>query len=302
MGAVLTRLRKQKYIDGGAVKELRTAPGEPESPPQGPYIRDSWGQLVRLPKDYNVSLVKKLIRARRLAPFYEGSADEGSIDLAIKAFTKHKAKKSDCEAVYFDSNWLKEELVECPICLLDFPRNLNYTTCCRQPLCTACFVKIKRPNSGRVISCPFCVYANFSVVYHKPRWIKELERSESERDDALKPDPVAAEAIKILSAHEQRLAYQAFQQRLYQQYHQRQSQQQSQSQSQNQQLQPPLGANQRRYVFYEPGGMYTFYDNMYYRTPSYYHQQQQMQAARGGEAAERAQLAEAIRRSLLESA
>ena len=308
MGTVLTSLRKKKYIDGGAVRELPPTAGEPIPPPQGPYVRDSWGALVRLDKDYDTHLVKKLIRARRLAPFYPGSSDSsdnsstanlaGSADSGtsetVAASTKKPKRKSDPEEECFDEKWLKEGLVECPICLLGYPRNVNYTACCRQPLCTACFVKLKRPNSGRVISCPFCVYANFSVQYHKPRWIQEISRPEPERNLAVKPEPVAAEAVKILSANEQRMAYQAFQQRLYQQHHQQQQQQQ-----QNRRQTQNPGS---RYVFYEPSGPYTFYDQMYYRNPTFYtpqyHAEQQQRAINY----ERTQLEEAIRRSLLESA
>lgn len=33
---------------------------------------------------------------------------------------------------------------ECPICFLYYPRNLNMTRCCSQPICTECFVQMKR--------------------------------------------------------------------------------------------------------------------------------------------------------------
>lgn len=35
---------------------------------------------------------------------------------------------------------------ECPICFLFYPRYLNFTRCCGQPICTECFVQIKRAD------------------------------------------------------------------------------------------------------------------------------------------------------------
>ncbi|VVT49907.1 uncharacterized protein SAPINGB_P002503 [Magnusiomyces paraingens] len=36
--------------------------------------------------------------------------------------------------------------IECPICFLYYPKYLNLTRCCAQPICTECFVQIKRPD------------------------------------------------------------------------------------------------------------------------------------------------------------
>lgn len=36
--------------------------------------------------------------------------------------------------------------IECPICFLFYPKYLNITRCCAQPICTECFVQIKRPD------------------------------------------------------------------------------------------------------------------------------------------------------------
>ena len=71
-------------------------------------------------------------------------------------------------------------------------------------MCTLCFVKIKRPSSGRVISCPFCNHVNFAVCYHKPRWLAELDKAEGERDEEIKPDPVACEGVKASTAQMER--------------------------------------------------------------------------------------------------
>ncbi|KAI5287683.1 SNF1-interacting protein [Ascosphaera aggregata] len=41
---------------------------------------------------------------------------------------------------------LYKNATECPICFLYYPPYLNQTRCCQQPICTECFVKIKRPD------------------------------------------------------------------------------------------------------------------------------------------------------------
>ncbi|PVU95458.1 hypothetical protein BB561_001814 [Smittium simulii] len=47
----------------------------------------------------------------------------------------------------FDSplypNILKKT-IECPICFLYYPQNINYTVCCSKPICTECFAQFKR--------------------------------------------------------------------------------------------------------------------------------------------------------------
>ena len=184
-------------------------------------------------------------------------------------------------------------------------------------MCTLCFVKIKRPASGRVITCPFCNHVNFAVCYHKPRWLAEMTKEDPElRDESIRPDPVACEAVKsVVPAHER------IQRAQRPRPHQQQQQQPRYYYSRG-------GTVPRRYVFYEPSGSYTFYDNQYYQhrntgqpesvetaapesdsatTPSYYqhYQQQEYQRQQAlrvrAEAYERAQMDEAIRRSMTES-
>lgn len=323
MGNSLAKYCKADWVDGGRVKEKIL-------PTEQPIMTDAWGAPIYAPKDYDTHLVKKLIRQRRLAPFY--SADEGENEGEEDSFSdsssrKHRKKikknrpnKDDpefVESAYFDAEILTKDLVDCPICLLAYPRNINYTECCHQPMCTLCFVKIKRPNSGRIISCPYCNHVNFAVFYHKPRWLLEMGKAEGERDEGIRPDPVACEAVKASSAQLERI------QRLQQQ--QQRNGHRSTTQPRYYYANPQRSSSingPRRYVFYEPSGSYTFYDNQYYRNapgnapaaevpavegPSYYqHYQQQeyqrQQALRErAEAFERAQLDEAIRRSMSES-
>lgn len=83
---------------------------------------------------------------------------------------------------------------ECPICFLYVPGPLNYSKCCQQPICTECFVQIKRadphfphdevdptqpqtddsekdPNLliSEPSNCPYCATPNFSVTYTPPK-------------------------------------------------------------------------------------------------------------------------------------
>ncbi|CAI4035613.1 hypothetical protein SMKI_13G2630 [Saccharomyces mikatae IFO 1815] len=82
---------------------------------------------------------------------------------------------------------------ECPICFLYFPGPFNHSKCCQQPICTECFVQIKRadphfphdevdptepptnddekdPNllTSEPANCPYCATANFSITYQPP--------------------------------------------------------------------------------------------------------------------------------------
>ncbi|GAA6009055.1 hypothetical protein JCM10207_004079 [Rhodosporidiobolus poonsookiae] len=64
--------------------------------------------------------------------------------------------------------------LECPICFLYYPPNMVHTRCCDQPLCTECFVQIKRADptpthlESEPACCPFCMEPNFGCVYAKP--------------------------------------------------------------------------------------------------------------------------------------
>ncbi|KAI9839802.1 MAG: SNF1-interacting protein [Sclerophora amabilis] len=97
---------------------------------------------------------------------------------------------------------LYENASECPICFLYYPRYLNKTRCCDQPICSECFVQIKRPDphppehadptlplpaagsenheqaEGTLISepaaCPFCVQPEFGITYESPSFRRGL--------------------------------------------------------------------------------------------------------------------------------
>ncbi|KAG7192370.1 SNF1-interacting protein [Scheffersomyces spartinae] len=82
---------------------------------------------------------------------------------------------------------------ECPICFLYFPQHFNISRCCHQPICSECFVQIKRldphpphddpsqtssnPNEtphtliSEPANCPFCAMPDFGVTYTSPSHI-----------------------------------------------------------------------------------------------------------------------------------
>lgn len=94
--------------------------------------------------------------------------------------------------------FLYKEGSECPICFLYYPPYLNHTRCCDQPICSECFVQIKRPDphfpeghgdqenpnadpeeeAGLLISepaqCPYCQQPEFGVTYEAPPFRRGL--------------------------------------------------------------------------------------------------------------------------------
>ncbi|KAJ5728591.1 uncharacterized protein N7483_003099 [Penicillium malachiteum] len=98
--------------------------------------------------------------------------------------------------------YLYKDSSECPICFLYYPPYLNRTRCCDQPICSECFVQIKRPDphppehgepdsnaptpadgaqaeqESQLVSepsaCPFCVQPEFGVTYAAPPFRRGL--------------------------------------------------------------------------------------------------------------------------------
>ncbi len=179
-------------------------------------------------QDFNIYVVKQLIIDRRLAPFfkpledYDDNLDDLELYNAIheaefketgssKTNSSNKSKDKITNGLDFnleldvqksDSVKSFDEVppevaiyrngVECPICFLYYPDQLNTTRCCGQPICTECFVQIKRSephyphdndqNSNtnnetlqpdkELISepalCPYCAMSEFGVCYTPP--------------------------------------------------------------------------------------------------------------------------------------
>ena len=131
-------------------------------------------------------------RAKTLASLATGSRSR-SPDLTageIKLPKDHTVNGQPLEA------FLYKDAAECPICFLYYPPYLNRTRCCDQPICSECFVQIKRPDPhppeheqpdqprpppgeagmlvSEVASCPFCVTPEFGVTYDPPPFRRGL--------------------------------------------------------------------------------------------------------------------------------
>ena len=90
---------------------------------------------------------------------------------------------------------------DCPICFSTYPPYLNYTRCCGNPICSECFVQIKRPDPhvpehhgeagsentadqparethNMLVSepavCPYCTQIEFGVTYEPPPFRRGL--------------------------------------------------------------------------------------------------------------------------------
>ncbi|KAJ7219108.1 hypothetical protein GGX14DRAFT_434654 [Mycena pura] len=149
------------------------------------------------PRDWNQSITAQLIIARRLAPFYrpledyDESWDDDQILAARKPPpevegeqppppppppTKAPKRPGTLKEPSKPEAAVYRGAVECPICFLYYPPNINHSRCCDQAICTECFVQIKRnePTTTHLVSepaaCPYCVQDNFGVVYTSPPW------------------------------------------------------------------------------------------------------------------------------------
>ncbi|KAH8117488.1 hypothetical protein DFH11DRAFT_1575320 [Phellopilus nigrolimitatus] len=167
------------------------------------------------PRDWNQQVVSQFIIDRRLAPFYrpledyeENWDDEqilaarkespdpdvalsesssraeagfGAAGSASRSNSVHSAHAARRPAALKEPCRIPEAMVyrgavECPICFLYYPPNINHSRCCAQAICTECFVQIKRsePTTTHIVSepaaCPYCVQDNFGVTYTPPPW------------------------------------------------------------------------------------------------------------------------------------
>ncbi|KAI8352218.1 hypothetical protein B0O80DRAFT_454041 [Mortierella sp. GBAus27b] len=167
MGNTSTK-EKSDHVDGGALL------------PHGVYSG---------PQDYDFRIVQRLILQRKLAPFYKGLEDWDDSEDALEEKEKLRATASTTGSrtqqghsrstsytqtranhmteAERDMRRLYQGAIECPICFLYYPRNINRTRCCDKPMCTECFVQLKRLESAPTESpsCPYCVEPHFGVIY-----------------------------------------------------------------------------------------------------------------------------------------
>ncbi|KAL4208699.1 hypothetical protein AB4K20DRAFT_1912125 [Rhizopus microsporus] len=168
-------------------------------------------------QDYDPRIVKSLIIARKIAPFYKGLPDapepkaettdtlsppsslsepehnnNNNNNMSGTVMNRSRSASSSSRArydpyverqkAYMEKMKQREKIlyndaVECPICFLYYPSNINYSRCCDQPICTECFVQIHRPIETPSIpaTCPFCMQENYGVVYEPPSWSEKFQ-------------------------------------------------------------------------------------------------------------------------------
>lgn len=139
-------------------------------------------------------------RAKALAAALSGgSRNASSTDLSPKEITLPNDPFVNGQPLEV---FLYKDADECPICFLSYPPYLNHTRCCDQPICSECFVQIKRtdphlpehhpdgqardPHQGitpedppeMLISepsaCPYCQQPEFGVTYEPPPFRRGL--------------------------------------------------------------------------------------------------------------------------------
>ncbi|KAG1451680.1 hypothetical protein G6F56_008021 [Rhizopus delemar] len=156
-------------------------------------------------QDYDPRAVRSLIVARKISPFYKGLPDapEPMTDTKLSlspptpplpdrgspANRPRSASTSRMHDPYAEKQraymekmkkieqTLYDDAVECPICFLYYPPNINYSRCCDQPICTECFVQIHRPIETPSIpaTCPFCMQENYGITYEAPSWSEKFQ-------------------------------------------------------------------------------------------------------------------------------
>ena len=128
--------------------------------------------------------------------------------------------------------YLYKDALECPICFLYYPPYLNKTRCCDQPICSECFVQIKRPDPhppehtdptalvphstedtdpdeliSEPAACPFCVQPEFGITYDPPSFRRGLTYVNHASTHPLANAPSAMSSASSLgSAHSGQLS------------------------------------------------------------------------------------------------
>ncbi|KAI8975597.1 hypothetical protein BDF20DRAFT_618109 [Mycotypha africana] len=111
--------------------------------------------------NYDIHIVRSLIRKGQLAPFYEG--------------VNEPTTNANSKLVPYDT--------ECPICFLYYPSRMNRTRCCNKSICTECFLQLQKNST--VSHCPFCVQPNLGVLYIPPVWSKHFISFKKRRADLI---------------------------------------------------------------------------------------------------------------------
>ncbi|KAI4664626.1 SNF1-interacting protein [Alternaria viburni] len=136
-------------------------------------------------------------RAKTLASLATGSRNASQSDMAPQELHLPKDPYVNGQRV---EAFLYKNASECPICFMYYPPHLNKTRCCDQPICSECFVQIKRPDPhppehhgepgaegaqsaepeeevqlvSEAAACPYCTQTEFGVTYEPPPFRRGL--------------------------------------------------------------------------------------------------------------------------------
>jgi hypothetical protein len=156
MGNALGRLGGKQLVDGGVDKE---------------------SSRISTVLNYNQKAVSELIKKRRLAPFYPDDPQKIVKNVEKRRLLTFKRRRK--ERSQLCKEWFTTELVDCPICFNSYPRNINKTCCCDQPICTRCFVNLRMQRNNKV-SCPYCKQIALGVIYDPPTLILKREDTQEQ--------------------------------------------------------------------------------------------------------------------------
>lgn len=139
-------------------------------------------------------------RAKTFASLTNSSKNSGQADMMPRELQLPKDPTVNGQPIEV---FLYKDASECPICFLYYPPYLNTTRCCDQPICSECFVQIKRPDPhppeheqpdpnanltseaqreaetegqfvSEVATCPFCKQPEFGITYAPPSFRRGL--------------------------------------------------------------------------------------------------------------------------------
>jgi hypothetical protein len=180
-------------------------PDASEQPPDGFFARpspDAAGQTLSVPGDASGTTPP-----RASSPFRHRSSRvlAAALNLGSSRTAASEPDVSPPREIFLPSDpnvegrpiesALYRDATECPICFLSYPPFLNHTRCCSQPICSECFVQIKRPDphlpehhpgddqpspsampeeerDEELVSepsmCPYCQQSELGVTYEPP--------------------------------------------------------------------------------------------------------------------------------------
>jgi len=132
--------------------------------PRGLYEQCAWDRRF----------IRREILTGKLAPCFPG-VEGGSSHDSVTLTEKDKSGFGDLE--------------ECPICLLFYPGGLNRMLCCKQSMCTECYLQVKLPPQNITPTtrsrCPFCKSDKFDHAYTGPLSAEQKKALEIEQQKVL---------------------------------------------------------------------------------------------------------------------